>query len=224
MAIFSPYFGMQAFWFVKYERDTSAAEDAAESGVLHVSDGLRLESPEDKAMATLLGLAIKARDEYLQQQQQQQPIIRHAVPQEAGKQVPVAWPAGQCLGYGSTSQVWEATVMGGPAAVKMPADPKPYDSEEAIAEGLERLQQEIDVLTGPLRHLQGLAVPRVLAVGTLVDPQVQPSAQTSSSVHVIFKASRMQILRVAESAGAWPYSMSVLDGGSTSVCWVLLHT
>lgn len=62
--------------------------------------------------------------------------------------------------------------MGGPAAVKMPADPKPYDSEETIAEGLERLQQEIDVLTGPLRHLQGLAVPRVLAVGTLVDPQV----------------------------------------------------
>lgn len=179
-------YGMQAFWFVRYERDFSAAEDAPESGVLHVSDGLRLESSEDKAMATLLGLAIKARDEYLQQQQQQQqPIIRAAVPQEAGKQVTEAWPAGQCLGYGSTSQVWEATVMGGPAAVKMPADPKPYDSEETIAEGLERLQQEIDVLTGPLRHLQGLAVPRVLAVGTLVDPQVETSAQTTSSSQMI---------------------------------------
>ena len=169
------WFGVQAFWFFRYERDPAAKEDAAEGGTLHVSDGLRLRAPDDLAMATLLGVALEAQHGLVQQQQRQprQSAQIHAIVRQAdGQQVPMQWPSGRCLGMGSTSQVYEATVLGSLAAVKIPVDPEPDDTESMRAECLERLQCEIDMLTGPLKHLQGTVVPRVLAFGVLADPPV----------------------------------------------------
>lgn len=198
IVIWQPLCGVQAFWFFKYERDTSAAEDAAESGILHVSDGLRLNIPEDMAMATLLGLAIEAKEEYLiaQQQQPQRPVVRAESPQESGEQLTMEWPAGQCLGIGSTSQVYEAIVGGELAAVKMPVD-SGSDTAGAIADSQERLEREIFVLTGPLQHLQGSAVPRVIAVASLAD-----SSSPVLAVELLDPLSRRSVLSRQEQAAA----------------------
>lgn len=160
---------MQACWFFKYERDLTG-EGAPESGVLHVFDGLRLSVPGDLATAALLGLAIKAKNQILALQQEIKLQIHALVQQAPGEQLSISWPAGPCLGMGSTSQVYTATVMGVPSAVKMPADPSADEPASTTAQSLERLQHDIAMMTGPLRHLQGTAVPMMLASGTLADP------------------------------------------------------
>ena len=104
---------LQAMWFFKYIRDLAAASEDVRSGELHISRAYRLNDSEDLTMATMLGLALEAKEKFQQRRQQQQVppgqqtacwlperVIEASVAQAGGQAVTQQWPVVRFLGAG----------------------------------------------------------------------------------------------------------------------------
>ncbi len=168
------------------EKDSQAS--SACSGRLGISQAFSIADDADKAMAALMAITVAAKSQMLQSVQQaihddSHGPIRSSSSKGSSRPMP-SRPTRICeifeqgasgmfctqmsycrfLGEGSTSEAWEVDLHGFPAVMKQPCD-KDMQDPEAHAETLARFRHEVAILTRRLRHLQGTAVPEVLAVG-----------------------------------------------------------